>query len=88
MLVSGWVTDVTKVAGGGTYCRSCAHLLRISRIPEVCAWCESPMVEEEAAETTGWAYFADELGELHPCCPACLSGQFGIASRFGLRDAG
>ena len=37
---------------------------------EVCAWCETPMVEEEAAESTGWAYFADELGELHPCCPA------------------
>ena len=35
----------------------------------------------------GWAYFADELGELHPCCPGCLGEQFGIADRFRLRGA-
>ena len=84
MLVGGWVRDTGSVAAGGTYCRPCAHLLRISRIPELCAWCETPMVEEEAAESIGWAYFADELGELHPCCPACLAERFGIASRFRL----
>ena len=37
------------------------------------------MVDEEAAESQGWAYFADELGELHPCCPGCLAERFGIA---------
>jgi hypothetical protein len=88
MLVAGWVADAGKVAGGGIYCRACAHLLRIARIAELCAWCEAPMVEEETAEAAGWAYFADELGELHPCCPRCLAGRFGIASRFRLRDAG
>ena len=45
------------------------------------------MVDEEAAECSGWAYFADELGELHPCCPGCLAGRFGIAGRFRLRGA-
>ena len=45
------------------------------------------MIEEEAAEAQGWAYFADELGELHPCCPGCLAAEFGIADRFRLRGA-
>ena len=87
MLDAGWVTDRQLLAGGGTYCRSCAHLLRIARLAEQCAWCEAPMVDESTAETTGWAYYADELGELHPCCPGCLDGQFGIADRFRLRGA-
>ena len=34
--------------------------------------------EEERAEGEGWAYFADEVGELHPCCPGCLGERFGI----------
>ena len=87
MLEAGWVTDDRLVAGGGTYCRSCAHLLRIVRLAERCVWCETPMVDENTAEARGWAYYADELGELHPCCPACLAVQFGIADRFGLRGA-
>ena len=87
MLAGGWVTDRGLPAGGGSYCRSCAHLLRIARHPEHCAWCEVLMAEEEAAEAQGWAYFSDELGELHPCCPTCLATQFGIADRFRLRGA-
>ena len=66
------MTDTQLLAGGGTFCLSCAHLLRIARVAEYCAWCEMPMLDEEAAELQGWAYFADELGELHPCCPGCL----------------
>ena len=45
------------------------------------------MLDEEAAELQGWAYFVDELGELHPCCPGCLAERFGIAGRFRLRGA-
>ena len=45
------------------------------------------MLDEEAAELQGWAYFADELGEFHPCCPGCLETRFGIAGRFHLRRA-
>jgi len=66
---------------------SCAHLLRIARVREYCAWCETLMLDEEAAELHGWAYFVDELGELHPCCPGCLAERFGIAGRFRLRGA-
>jgi hypothetical protein len=87
MLETGWVTDDKLPAGGGTYCLRCAHLLRIVRLTEHCAWCEAPMVDESTAEERGWAYFADELGELHPCCPGCLGEQFGIADRFRLRGA-
>ena len=82
--IGGWVRDTGSVAAGGTYCRACAHLLRISRLAEHCAWCEAPMVEEEAAESIGWAYFADALGEFHPCCPGCLAERFGITCRFRL----
>jgi hypothetical protein len=85
MGASGWVPDSTLLAGGGVYCMACAHLLRIMRQPEFCAWCETLMLEEEAAEAQGWAYFVDELGVLHPCCPGCLATQFGIAGRFWLR---
>jgi hypothetical protein len=88
MLEAGWVHDARLLAGGGTYCRSCAHLLRIVRLVEQCAWCESPMVEEELAEAQGWAYYADDIGDLHPCCPACLESRFGISGRDRLHRAG
>lgn len=87
MLQVGWVTDRGVLAGGGTYCLPCAHLLRIARLDEQCAWCETPLRDECTAEEGGWAYYADELGELHPCCPGCLAEQFGIAGRFRLRGA-
>ena len=77
MLESGWVSDRRVVPSGGVYCRSCAHLLRLVRLDEECAWCDEPMVEEESAEVEGWVYFADDLGVLHPCCPACLTARLG-----------
>ncbi len=80
MFDAGWVTD-DVLHPGGVYCRPCAHLLRIVRRDEQCAWCSTPLVEEERAENEGWVYFSDEYGELHPCCPACLVGTFGIAGR-------
>ena len=87
MASEGWVTDTQLLVNGGTFCLSCAHLLRISRVPEYCAWCEITMLHEVAAELQGWVYFADELGEFHPCCPGCLETRFGIAGRFHLRRA-
>ena len=85
MLERGWASDAQLLAGGGVYCRGCAHLLRLVRVDEKCLWCDEPMVEEEAAEATGWVYYADDLGELHPCCPACLAGLFEITARVSLR---
>ena len=87
MLEAGWVKDRRLPESGGAFCLGCAHLLGIARLAEQCAWCQAPMADEAVAETLGWAYFANELGELHPCCPACLSGRFGIADRFRLRGA-
>jgi hypothetical protein len=83
----GWVTDAEPLSAEAVFCRSCAHLLRISRLPERCAWCGLSMVEEEVAETNGWAYYADEIGVFHACCPGCLAVRFGIAGRVGLRRA-
>lgn len=88
MFERGWVRDVRLLPGGGAYCRGCAHLLWILRMREQCAWCEAPMVEEERAETQGWAYFADSLGDLHPCCPSCLASRFGIIEQHRLRRYG
>ncbi len=85
MLDWGWVTDPKLVAGGGMYCWGCAHLLRLVRVDEECTWCETPMGREEEAEATGWGYFANDLGELHPCCPACLASRFGIEARIMAR---
>jgi hypothetical protein len=84
MLEAGWVSDAQLLPGGGVYCHACAHLLRLVRLAEKCAWCDAPMVEEEAAEALGWAYYADELGDLHPCCPSCLAVRFGITARASL----
>ncbi len=78
MLEHGWVSDTGVIGNGGVYCRPCAHLLRLVRILEKCAWCGTGMIEEESAEVAGWAYYADDLGALHPCCPECLEGRFGI----------
>jgi hypothetical protein len=81
MLKAGWVSDARLLAEGGAYCRTCAHLLWIVRLAEQCSWCAAPLVEEERAELEGWGYYADVLGVLHPCCPACLSERFGITAR-------
>lgn len=83
MFELGWVRDV----GDGTFCRPCAHVLRIVRVVEYCTWCKTPMVEEERADSEGWAYYADPLGELHPCCPGCLAEHFGITARISLHEA-
>jgi hypothetical protein len=85
MLEDGWVSDAQVLAGGGVYCLTCAHLLRIVRLAEECAWCEAPLVEEVGAESEGWGYFADEIGDLHPCCPDCMVAHFGITGRVRLR---
>ena len=87
MASSGRVHDSELLVTGGTFCLSCAHLLRISRVREYCAWCEITMLHEVAAELQGWVYFADQLGEFHPCCPGCLETRFGIVDRFRLRGA-
>ena len=81
----GWVDDVRLAAAQGHYCRPCAHLLRIERQPEHCAWCAVRMVEEEQADRDGWGYFADAHGDLYPCCPGCLAFRFGITARVLLR---
>lgn len=83
----GWVSDTRLLVGGGAYCRACAHLLRIARLAEQCAWCDEPLIEEERAESDGWGYYADTLGELHPCCPGCLATRFGITARIRLRPS-
>jgi hypothetical protein len=85
MFEAGWVVDMLPFSGAAAYCRMCAHLLRIVRLAEQCAWCEIPMVEEERAELEGWGYYSDDLGELHPCCPGCLAERFGIDTRALLR---
>ena len=87
MVEAGWVSDARLLAEGGAYCRACAHLLRIVRFAERCAWCEVPLVEEERAEAEGWGYYADDLGTLHPCCPGCLAERFGIDTRIRLHGA-
>lgn len=81
MLDEGWVSDTQLLPDGGVFCRACAHLLRISRRRERCAWCHGPMAEESRAEALGWGYFADEVGDLHACCPGCLAERFGITGR-------
>ena len=78
MLDVGWVLDVRKFAFGGTYCRGCAHLLRLIRWSEQCAWCAMPIDDEDKAEEDGWRYYSNRLGELHACCPGCLTHHFGI----------
>ena len=82
---AGWVSDSILLPGGGTFCRTCAHLLRIVRLAERCAWCEAPLVDEARAESDGWGYFADTLGVLHPCCPGCLAERFDITGRVRVR---
>ncbi len=84
MLEIGWVSDSQILAGGGVYCRACAHMLRIVRLHEECAWCAAPMLEEKEAEAQGWVYYADGLGDLYPCCPGCLAERFGITARVSL----
>jgi len=81
MLDVGWISDTELIASGGVFCRECAHLLRIARREEFCAWCGTLMAAEDRAEALGWGYFVDGLGDLHACCPGCLADRFGIPGR-------
>jgi hypothetical protein len=85
MLETGWVTDSELIPSGAVFCRKCAHLLHLQRHAEFCAWCDGLMAQESRTEAIGWAYLADELGDLHPCCPGCLADRFGIVSRIAHR---
>jgi hypothetical protein len=85
MLEIGWVTDSELIPSGAVFCRECAHLLHVQRHAEFCAWCDGLMAAESRAGALGWAYFMDELGDLHPCCPGCLADRFDIVSRVALR---
>jgi hypothetical protein len=85
MLDVGWVTDSELIPSGAVFCRECAHLLHVARHAEFCAWCDALMAEESRADALGWAYFTDDLGDLHPCCPGCLAERFHIASRVAVR---
>jgi len=82
----GWVSDSELLGNQADFCISCAHMLRIARIDEHCSWCGTQLENEDAAETSGWVYFADEIGAFHACCPGCLVGRFGIASRAKRRN--
>jgi len=81
MTEQGWVRDAKLIADGGDFCRACAHLLRIERLAEHCSWCGEGLGGEEVAEARGGAYFADEIGAFHACCPGCLVLRFGISVR-------
>jgi hypothetical protein len=81
MVDQGWIRNEQVLAGPGDFCRSCAHLLRIVRLDEHCSWCGAGLEGEQVAETEGWAYFADEIGAFHACCPTCLMQRFGITAR-------
>ena len=81
MADEGWVHDMEVLEGGADFCRACAHLLRIARLSEHCSWCGAALEGEAAAQRGGWAYFADEIGAFHACCPGCLAERFGITAR-------
>jgi hypothetical protein len=81
MADEGWVHDTEVLADVADFCRACAHLLHIVRLSEHCSWCGTALEGEEVAETGGWAYFADEIGAFHACCPPCLVQRFGISVR-------
>jgi len=81
MLDEGWVRDMELLDGPADFCRNCAHMLRVARYAEHCSWCGTLLDGEDAAETAGWAYFANEIGSFHACCPRCLAERFGIAAR-------
>jgi hypothetical protein len=81
MFEQGWVHDSEVLVQGADFCRGCAHLLRVMRLAEYCSWCGAALDNEEGAEATGWAYFADEIGTFHACCPGCLVARFGITVR-------
>ena len=77
----GWVHDTSVLDGAADFCPACAHLLRIARLSEHCSWCGAALEGEDVAESGGWAYFADEIGAFHACCPVCLEQRFGITAR-------
>lgn len=68
----GWVVREDGDDLSGSYCLQCAAALRLLPWFERCAICEATVDDEEEAEQSGWRYFTDGHGDLHPCCPACV----------------
>lgn len=75
----GWITRDSTSDFPGVYCIACASLLRLVLWSEQCTDCGVLAESETAAERDGWRYFADELGQLVPFCPACAAVVLAIA---------
>jgi hypothetical protein len=79
MEAHGWLVRDAPSDFPGVYCIGCASLLRLVLWSEECTECTVLAESESAAERDGWRYFADELGQLVPFCPACAAAVLAIA---------
>ena len=79
MLEHGWVRDIHVLAGSADFCRRvrapASHLPALRALLLVRGGARG----RGRRGDRGWAYFADEIGAFHPCCPGCLGQRFGIS---------
>ncbi len=69
----GWVVSPLSAALPGRFCLRCASALRMLDWFVRCVDCGASVESESAAETMGWRFFPDPLGQLQPHCAACSS---------------
>lgn len=71
MAEAGWAVSPLTAAVPGTYCLQCASALRMLDWFLRCTECGAVVEGEDAAESDGWRFFPDQLGQLQPRCALC-----------------
>jgi hypothetical protein len=71
MAEHGWAISPLSAAVPGTYCLSCASALRMIDWFVRCVECGAIADDESVAESLGWRFYPDQLGQLQPHCGLC-----------------
>ena len=71
MAEHGWAISPISAAVPGTYCLSCASALRMIDWFVRCVECGATADDEAVAESLGWRFYPDQLGQLQPHCGLC-----------------
>jgi hypothetical protein len=67
----GWAVSPPTAEVPGSYCLSCASALRMLQWFVRCVACGATVESEADAESRGWRFHPDELGQLQPYCGIC-----------------
>ena len=76
MIEEGFTVRLPPSDFAGTYCSSCAGVLRLVPTVIECINCSCEVDDDDRAEWEGWRYWSDADGVLRPVCPDCEEHEY------------